>query len=312
MGGSVWILKNDTVEFGEFLKKALNAQKVDLMPLDFPGTATVYRLRVDDSPVVFCKRKPVDENVACALRAVPERPFFVPLFRREPLKFGGESVFLYAWREVKSVRLSEMTDGQFAQFLSGCREMYEALGEVDPTCVRPALDAEAWMRNVRGYCRRFPSVAWAFRSVSRLSPEQYLYPKGAKLSVIHGDFYTQNFGFSADGQMTFLDLETMRYGYPTEDLACVFVNGMRHASTFWNPWARRRFVARFVQAVRALPYPVGDWYFALDRTRLDKASRLVSGRRGGSRKDAFNVMRRDMPIRILRAALDRLRDGSGV
>lgn len=283
-------------EFLDFLKRSLGEDELSLERLPVFCTSKVYRLRVRGGEPVFCKRRVAERYAVDFLLDLPETPLLIPLARREVLEFRGEYVFFYAWREVKSVELQDMTDGQFGKFLEGCRELYGLMRGA--RFARPAYDADVWMRNVEDYCTSHPLARPFFRSVLKLRPADYRYPDDARLVVTHGDFHCRNFGFAPDGRLTFMDFDLMIRALPAEDLAHLLVSAMRHGAILFDRRRRNLLLARFAEMIRFLPYPLADWRLALDRERLKGASDVIDDRRR-SFKAAWEYLRRDVPVRFL-------------
>lgn len=141
-----------------------------------------------------------------------------------------------------------------------------------------------------------------------MRPEDYRYGTNDDLVVTHGDFHTHNFGFTAEGQLTFMDFDLMVRANPAEDLAHLVANGMRHGAMLTNVWRRRRLLARFAEMVRTMGFAVSDWRLALNRDRLKNAARIIE-EKGASWRGARDFLRRDLPVRFMYGVLaDVVRD----
>lgn len=302
-------ISGEDSEFLEFLKQSLGETDLSLERLPISCTSKVYRLRIRGGRPIFCKRKVAERHAVDFLVGLPETPLLIPLARKDVLEFKGEYVFFYEWRDVKSVALVDMTDGQFAKFLGGCRELYGLMAGAK--CARPPLDADGWMENVKAYCARYPLARLFFRSVLKMRPEGYRYAPGTDLVVTHGDFHTKNFGFTANGQLTFMDFDLMVRARPVEDLVHLLVNGMRHGAMLVDVRRRKRLLSRFAEMIRTLPYPLSDWRLALNRERLKSASGVIDGK-GDSFKAAREFLRRDLPVRFLYGVLTQENCAKGV
>lgn len=289
-------MEGEDAEFLEFLKQSLGEADLSLERLPISCTSKVYRLRIRGGRPIFCKRKVAERHAVDFLVGLPETPLLIPLARRDVLEFKGECVFFYEWRDVKPVSLVDMTDGEFGRFLSGCRELYGLMA--DAKCARSPLDADAWMENVRRYCVRYPLARLFFRSILKMRPEECRYGPDAGLVVTHGDFHTKNFGFAADGRLTFMDFDLMVMARPAEDLVHLTVNAMRHGAMLVDVRRRKHLLSRFARMIRTFPWPVADWRLALNRERLKNASGVIDGK-GDSFKAAREFLRRDLPVRFL-------------
>lgn len=287
---------NDDSEFLAFLRRSLGEDDVSLERLPVFCTSKVYRLRIRGGGPVFCKRKKAERQLLEFLAGMPDTPLLVPLARKEVLEFKGENVLFYEWRDVRPVPLLEMSEDQFSQFVRGCRELHGLMRGV--LHALPPLDADAWMRNVRGRCERSAVLRLAFGPVMKLTPAEYRYGEADELVVTHGDFHERNFGFSENGQLTFMDFDLMIRARPVEDFIRLVSDAMHHAATMYNPVRRRRLLSRFAEMIRRLPYPVSDWRLALNRDRLRGASDIFDNRES-SFKAVRDFIRRDLPLRFM-------------
>lgn len=286
----------EDIEFLDFLKRSLSETDLSLERLPISCTSKVYRLRIRGGRPIFCKRKVAERHAVDFLVGLPETPLLIPLARKDVLEFKGEYVFFYEWRDVKPVALVDMTDGQFAKFLDGCRELYGLMAGAK--CAREPLDADGWMENVKAYCARYPLARLFFRSVLKMRPEDYRYAPDADLVVTHGDFHTHNFGFAHGEQLTFMDFDLMVRANPAEDLAHLVANGMHHGSMLVNVARRRLLLSRFAKMIGSTGCSASDWRLALNRERLRTASQMIDGK-GDSFRPARDFLRRDLPVRFM-------------
>lgn len=292
----------DDLAFRRFLCDWFKTGNLELERLDLVCYGKVYRLRLPDGDQLFVKRKCRDNKAVDFLRTVPPTDLMPRLRFRDDCRFGEESVFFFEWRKAKHVRLEDMSEGQFEEFLCRYRDLVPLLQVAKD--VRPAKDADALMETVRGYVRRFPVRGRLLAPVASLAREAYVYPPGRAMTVSHGDFHFRNFGFTDGGRLMFFDFDNLVWGGPAEDLTFAVVHSLRRLGVSPFSARRRRLVARFGRMMRSMGWPAADWRIALGRIRLEAmATRIASHPDDG--RTAFNLFKRDLNVRVLARAIDR-------
>lgn len=290
-------------EFLAFLRETFKTDDVKLERLPRDCADCAYRLLVGADRPIFCKRVTVAPHVIEFLENLPPSPLVANLVGPKVLYFKGKRFIFLEWREVRSVALVDMTEGQFRRFAEGCRDVHTLLAHAKSA--RPARDGCALMTSVRAYCSRYPLARPFFRSVLKMAPDDYLYSKDAVLPVTHGDFHKRNFGFTADGQLVFMDFDLMIHALPAEDVTQFVENGIRHFRMIFDRARRTQLLSRYERLIRALPYPLAEWRLAFNRVRLLSAFNVIESK-GDSFKAAYEFLRRDLPLRFMESVLDRL------
>ena len=107
---------------------------------------------------------------------------------------------------------------------------------------------------------------------------------GMEPVAIHGDLHFRNFFFDGDEVSAFFDLETMRVGYPTEDLLRVFVHALER-TRFWRRGRIAAVERAFGEVVRRSGYPAKAWIAAVDLHMRRKGERRL-------RRSAFPAAKR--------------------
>ena len=136
-------------------------------------------------------------------------------------------------------------------------EWFEGIFHVDPA----DLTSDQVNELVQAY-RAFLTAAKAVKDA-----KDYGDVKGSEadgtLSVIHGDLNFRNVAFKGGHVLAILDLESMRLGYPTEDLLEFVVHEMERTRI----WFRRRLhklERSLAELVRASGYTCKAWLAAVD------------------------------------------------
>lgn len=153
------------------------------------------------------------------------------------------------------------------------------LTHVDPAELTPPQAEDL----VRAY-RDFSAAAQAVRD-AKDDGRYRAFDAGLTPSVIHGDLNFRNVGFSEGRVRAILDLESMRLGYPTEDLLGFVVHEMER-TRLWFRRRLRRLEQGLAAVVRASGYTRRAWLAAIDTYEADKRSR----RAGKSRFTLFKTL----------------------
>lgn len=295
---------SEDVEFRDFLRAQLAEPELTLERLPMDTMTKVYRLHLPGRASLFCKRGIINPKMTEFLRNLPDDSIMIPILHRNFPDFKGETVLAFKWCDLHHVHISEMSNSQFELFIDGSRRLYDIL---KGTIIAQApFDADKWMETVCENCRGKSLMSMLFRSILRMHPVDYRYStETTGLTVTHGDFHTENFGFDAEGQLKFLDFDLMVRALPTEDYTHLVCGAMRHGRILFDPILKRRIIGRYRCLIDRLPYSFADWRIALNRVRLRRAAELLLGK-GGSLRTAREFLRRDLPVRCLYGVLERL------
>ncbi len=292
----------DIDRLSAFLAERIGVQSLTLTPIAVSCAWPVFKGVTSAGEPLFVKlsdrrlaEKTLDflSNVrAGGLLASPRLP--------EALDFDGHAVLCLEWKRAVRVNAEDMTDRQMASFLSGCRELSAALnayrGEVLPN-EEDSPDRQYAL--VADYARRHPLLAGLVRPLLSLPETERSY-RGRSLVTIHGDLQEENYGFDGDRLSAVFDFDAIRKGLACEDAAYAFTERARRSEL--SARARRRLTGLFLSLVRASPWPADEWLVAVNHARLRIASRRLA-RRSHSPFIAFDIARRDRPLRHLAEAL---------
>ena len=98
------------------------------------------------------------------------------------------------------------------------------------------------------------------------------------MEIIHGDLNYGNLHFANGAVTGFLDIEELRFGYPTEDLVRYVVCSAEHLQ--WHEFRRAAAVVRrFADIVRNTDYSVDEWMLAIDGYILRKLEKKIDSPR---------------------------------
>ena len=295
---------SEDVEFRDFLRAQLTEPELTLERLPMDTMTKVYRLHLPGRAPLFCKRGVINPQMVKFLLSLPEDPILIPILRKVFPDFKGDAVLVFEWCDLRHVHFGEMSDSQFEAFVDGSQRLYDILK--DASIAQEPFDADKWMETVRENCRKKPFMNLAFRSILGMRPADYRYPaEMTGVTVTHGDFHAENFGFDEGGQLKFLDFDLMVRALPTEDYTLFVGGALRHVRMLFSPMRRRRIIRRYERLITRLPYLPEEWRIALNRARLRHAAeRIVI--KGASLSAAYDFARRDLLWRHMYGALQEL------
>lgn len=220
----------------------------------------------------------------------------------EPIPFNGHSVLCLEWKESVRVDAEKMTEGQLGSFLDGCQRLSKVLadsriavtpqeGEDSPRELYCALQRHALRHPLTGrfFLKPLLSISESERSYGSRS-----------LVTIHGDLQPRNYGFDGDRFAAVYDTDDLTEGLACEDACYAFTERARRLEL--SAAERRRLTDLFIRFVEMSPWPKDEWLIAVNHARLRIAARRL-GKHLDSAFIAFDIARRDKPLRMLVAAL---------
>ena len=294
----------DLTRLAAVLSERLHQGLMELLPLDIPCTWPVFKAVTDDGRAMFVKvmeKAAAGRTLAC-LASTGDCPLLPRPVIPEALDFGGYAVLCMDWREARRVEPERMTDAQFLNLVEGVRSMAGALKSYSGPFSdyagedRPESHYDALVR----YATRHPLAGRLLKSLLALPGRMRSYA-GWELVPIHGDFQARNYGFDGDRLVAVFDVDDIVPGLPCEDATYAFTERLRHSEL--TAAGRKRIVGLFLRMVGMLPWPPEDWRFAVSHARLRIAARRLL-RHPRSPFIAFDVLRRDRPLRLLAEALE--------
>ena len=195
----------------------------------------------------------------------------------------------------------DMSDAQFASFVDGCRRLSSVLfayrGELRPV---GEDDPELQHAQLAAYAERHPLVGRLLRPLLDVPEARRTYGSRAR-ATIHGDFQPKNYGFDGERFAAVFDFDALTTGLACEDAAYAFTERARRAEL--SAEKRRRLTELFLRFVGSSPWPKDEWLVAVNHARLRIAARRLD-RHPDSPFVAFDIARRDRPLRKLAAALE--------
>ena len=294
----------DLIRLAAVLSERFHQGLRELVPLGIPCTWPVFRAVADGGREMFVKvtEKATAERTLTCLGSAGDCPLLPRPVIPETLDFGEYAVLCLDWRETRRVEPERMTDAQFLSFVEGLRCLAEALksysgpfsdfAEED----RPESYYDALVR----YAARHPLAGRLLKPLLAL-PERMRSYAGWEPVPIHGDFQARNYGFDGDRLVAVFDVDDIVPGLPCEDATYAFTERLRHSEL--TAAGRERIVSLFLRMVGMLPWSLADWQFAVSHARLRIAARRLL-RHPRSPFIAFDVLRRDRPLRLLAEALE--------
>ena len=295
----------DTPELSRLLSARLRLDGLALEPVDVVCAWPVYRAKAPGVAEMFVK---VTEREAARrtlefLKAVGECPFLPKPILAEALDFGDHAVLCLEWKPATRVDAEDMTEGQLGSFVTGCRILSETLAHYRGP-ITPLAEADSprgQYAALRDYAARHPLMAWLLRPLLDIPEAEREY--GAReLAIIHGDLQPKNYGFDGDRLAAIYDTDDLTEGLACEDAAYAFTERARRSEL--SAAKRRRLTELFLRLVELSPWPKDEWLIAVNHSRLRIAARRLE-KRPDSVFVAFDIARRDKPLRLLVEALRR-------
>lgn len=283
-------------EIREVLSRELGAP-VSLVPLSRDGKSSVFRASAggrdyfvkypDDSTRIHAVLK-----VANGCRFLPPSPF------AEPYRFKDGFLDCHAWCASDTVPPERWNDRQLKSFadaydeFSAVLQRTESFGEQE--------DDGEFFSTIRDYAARHRLAARMIRPLLEIPAEERTYGSGDRLSVIHGDLHSANYGFLGDAFAYFYDVDNVLRGFPADDLAYTVLDRAQRLSTSRAAFGRcaeilRYLISRFGGSPR-------EWRVAVNRKRIRQAASKIL-RRPESVLPALAIRSRDArAVELMKAA----------
>ena len=293
----------DVKALSALIADRLRLVAVDLAPLDVECAWPVYRAEAIGREAMFVKvtERAASERTLEFLAAAEGCPFLPRPVLADASDFGGHAVLCLEWKSSQRVNAEEMTEGQLGSFVTGCRILSEALsryrGPITP--LAEADSPQGQYAALRDYARRHPVMARLLKPLLDIPETEREY--GAReLAIIHGDLQPKNYGFDGDRLAAVYDTDDLTEGLACEDACYAFTERARRSEL--SATKRRRLTELFLRFVELSPWPKDEWLIAVNHSRLRIAARRLE-KRPDSMFVAFDIARRDKPLRALATAL---------
>ena len=295
----------DLNQLSSLVADRLRLVTVDLQPIGVQCAWPVFRASATGCAPMFVKvtERSAAERTLAFLESAAECPFLPRPLVSEPLDFGEWVVLCLEWRDSTHVNAEDMTEGQLGSFAAGCRALSAALvhyqGPIMPLAEAESPDGQ--YAALRRYADRHPVMA---RFVAPLLgiPESERTYGDRELTIIHGDLQPKNYGFDGDQLAAVYDTDDLTEGLACEDAAYAFTERARRSEL--SAARRRRLTELFLRFVELSTWPMDEWLIAVNHSRLRIATRRLE-KRPDSVFVAFDIARRDKPLRLLVEALRR-------
>ena len=295
----------DVKSLSVLIADRLRLVAVELVPLDVECAWPVYRATAIGCEPMLVKvtERAAAERTLNFLSAAEGCPFLPRPILADAPDFEGHAVLCLEWKASERVNAEDMTEGQLGSFVEGCRTLSEALARYRGP-ITPLAEADSphgQYAALQDYAARHPLMAWLLRPLLDIPEAEREY--GAReLVIIHGDLQPKNYGFDGDRLAAIYDTDDLTTGLACEDAAYAFTERARRSEL--SAASRRRLVELFLRMVDLSPWPKDEWLIAVNHSRLRIASRRLE-KRPDSVFVAFDIARRDKPLRILVEALRR-------
>ena len=293
----------DKEALAAFLADALRLVSVELRPLDVACAWPVYK-GVAYGRAPFFVKLTTFEAAARAMDFLEsaDSPLLPkPLLGGMP-EFGSYSVLVLEWKPSVRVNAEDLSDAQLDGFLEGCLRLRAALDAYCGADLSPA-EEDSPVRQydaLQRYALRHRLVGRLLRPLLRVPEPERTYG-GRPLVTIHGDLQPKNYGFEGDRLAAVYDTDDLTRGLACEDAAYAFTERARRAEL--SSESRRRLADLFRRLVARSPWPRDEWTVAVNHARLRIAARRLA-KHPDSPFVAFDIARRDKPLRALLAALE--------
>lgn len=281
----------------------LHRVEVELDPIDVQCAWPVFKATSIGCEPIFVKVTSPDAARRSLefLSAVGEVPFLPKPISTYPIPFEDFSVLCLEWKDATRVNAEDMTEGQLGSFIVGCRQLSEVLvsydGHVAPL---PEDDAPRGQYNVlQCYALRHPIVGRLLKPLLSIPESERFYGE-RPLVTIHGDLQPKNYGFEGDRFAAVYDTDDLTQGLACEDACYAVTERARRLEL--SSAERCRLTELFLRMVELSPWPRDEWIIAVNHARLRVAARRI-GKRPNSIFVAFDIARRDKPLRMLANAL---------
>lgn len=276
-----------------------------LAPVEVKCTYPVFRGDAPGAEPAFVKIGTVEEwsRTMSVLREVGDCDLFVrPLVEKFVGWWGrgrenGLAVFVFPWREGRTVFPEDMDGDQMRGFVDGCVRLSAALRRVTAFCpdADSPLSPDRVYASVAGYAARHPLAALPLRGLVGIPAEARTY-LGRRLAVVHGDFHARNYFFDGSRISGVFDFDKL-----TQDLECGdFVQALAcRFATMAVPAGARRRLGEVTRRMLALaPWPRDELALMANVWRLRFAARRTE-KHPDSPLTGIDAFRRDRLLREL-------------
>lgn len=215
--------------------------------------------------------------------------------------FAGLSVLCLEWKDSSRVNAEDMTDGQLAGFLDGCVTLSKVLsgyrGMVTPLANEDSPRGQ--YARLQRYALRHELAGRLLKPLLSIREAERSYAD-RPLVTIHGDLQPKNYGFDGDRLAAVYDTDDLTEGLACEDACYAFTERARRAEL--SAFARQRLTELFLRFAKTSPWSKDEWLIAVNHARLRIAARRLK-KHPDSVFVAFDIARRDKPLRLLSDAL---------
>ena len=296
-------MKVDVAQLAAAVADGLRLVAVELEPIDVACAWPVFRATSIGCEPMFVKvtERLAAERTLAFLESATGCPFLPRPLVSEALGFDGWAVLCLEWRDSARVNAEDMTEGQIGSFVAGCRDLSAALvhyqGPITPLAEAESPDGQ--YAALRRYADRHPVMARFVSSLLNIPESERVYGD-RELAIIHGDLQPKNYGFDGDRFSAVYDTDDLTEGLACEDACYAFTERARRSEL--PAEKRRRLTELFLRVVALSPWPKEEWLIAVNHARLRIAARRLE-KHPDSAFIAFDIARRDKPLRALRDAL---------
>lgn len=285
-----------------FLADRFRLVSLELQPIAVRCAWPVYKGMAYGRPPMFIKltSRLAAERTMEFLETV-SAPFLPRPMLDEAPDFEGLSVLVLEWKETTQINAEDMTDAQVAGFLDGCRQLAKILSDYHGPVAPP--DEEDSPRSQYEKLVRFdlrhPLTGRLLKPLLAIPEVERSYGDHP-LVTIHGDLQPKNYGFDGNRIAAVYDTDDLTEGLACEDAAYAFTERARR--TELSAAKRRCLTEHFLCMVKASSWPKDEWLIAVNHARLRIAARRLESH-PDSAFIAFDIARRDKPLRLLAEAL---------
>lgn len=286
-----------------FIADQLQLESVNLQPLKVQCAWPVYRATAIGCTPMFIKvtERLAAERTLAFLESVEKCPFLPKARISKVLDFEEKAILCLDWKESKRVNAEDMTENQLASFASGCHDLATVLaryqGSILPRTEEDSLEGQ--YAALRHYAERHSILSWFLSPLLAIPDGERTYGE-RKLTIIHGDLQPKNYGFDGDKFAAVYDTDDITEGLACEDACYAFTERARRSEL--STAKRRRLTDLFLRLVELSPWPKDEWLIAVNHSRLRIAARRLANH-PDSVFIAFDIARRDKPLRMLEQAL---------
>jgi len=213
-----------------------------------------------------------------------------------PRMFADYMLLCLAWQEGTTIDPDRMTDRQWEAFLDDFLRLSERMQSIETMDRVPSL-RDMWTAAhdaCRGLCGRLGRSVLDKMNVDDLEYRPEL------VRTVHGDFHKGNLLFEGGNLVCFLDLESLRKGYPTEDIAGLLMIAARRLGMMADHGRLRRLLSLFRQAVARLPYSALEWHTAISALYIKRLYRKTDCFRRMGPSAAFEIVARARLVNLFR------------